>query len=382
MTPRPPGTPRRRTAVLGAGLAVALVACAAGAALATALAFGEDPSAREGVAVAGAGASSGAAPATTPSTQSAAKEPLPPSPSAVPGASFGVAPAPPSGARAASRPATAVWAPSRELLPARGPLVDPELKVGEWLHAWQVIGLLRAQPPRGPVVLLFGDSTAREALVSDESWTRELRSLGAPARAYTLASHGQSFRIDRRFVDELPPLRGVALIGIGLSRFILPLEKGPMGRPATFVAGAPRELAPWPRHYFDERGGKTAAAKLERVAQWRRTRSAAFRRLLPADLRELARLVEDCRRRGLEPVLVQLPLNTAVVAGSLDPEREAVSRGCRAVARRLGVRFIDEPVAADLTNADFYDTVHLLRSGAVKWQRALSARTAELLREL
>ncbi len=368
MTPRPSGTARRRKAVLGTVLAVALVACAAGTALATALAFGEDPSA--GTGAAGAPPPASPAPAGSPAVAE----------SPAPAASPAVAASP---AMPAPLPSASVWRPSRALLPARGPLVDPALKVGEWRHAWQVVGLLRAQPPKRPVALLFGDSTAREALVSDESWTRQLRSLGAPVTAaYTLASHGQSFRIDRRFVEQLPPLRGAALIGVGLSRFILPLGKGPVGRPATFAAGEPRELGPWPRHYFDARGSKTAAAKLERVSQWRKTRSAAFRWLLPANLRELARLVEACRSRGLEPVLVQLPLNDTVVAGSLDPEREALSRGCAEVAARLGVRFIDQPVARDLTDADFYDTVHLLHSGAVKWQRALAARTAKLLRGL
>ena len=380
MTPRQPGTSRRRTAVLGAGLAVVLAACVAGAAIATALAFDEDPGAAGDPAPAAAAAASPAA-ATAPPVSSPAP---PPADAAAPtGASAAPFPgaAAPSATAATPRPAATVWAPSRALLPAKGPLVDPEVRVGEWLHAWQVIGLLRAQPPRAPVVLLFGDSTAREAVVSDEAWTRELRGRGVPATAYTLASHGQSFRIDRRFVEELPRLRGLALIGVGLSRFVLPLDKGPMGRPATFATGEPRELAPWPRHYFDERGGKTAAAKLERVTQWRKTRSTLFRRLLPAGLRELGRLVEACRRRGLEPVLVQLPLNATVVAGSLDAEREAVSRGCRKVARRLGVRFVDEPVAPDLTDADFHDTVHLLHSGAVKWQRGVADLAAELLQK-
>lgn len=341
----------------------ALVAGVVVVGIATALAFAEDTSVGG---EAGTADISAAAPAA----------PAPPS-AAAPFA----APAPLASSAAARtpRPTPSVWAPSRSLLPARGPLVDPELKIGEWRHVWQVIGLLRARPPRAPVVLLFGDSTAREAVVSDAAWTRRLRRLGVRVRAYTLASHAQSFRHDRRFVDELPPLRGVALIGIGLSRFIVPLVKGPLGRPATFAAGEPLQLGPWPRHYFDERGSMTAAAKLERVAHWQESNVPAFRRLLEGNLRQLARLVKACRRHGLEPVFVPLPLNTAVVAGGLDPEREAMRRGCAQVARELGVRYLKEPVAPDLTDADFYDTVHLLRSGAVKWQRAVSARTAALL---
>jgi hypothetical protein len=264
--------------------------------------------------------------------------------------------------------------------PPAGPLVDPRLKVGEWRHAWQVVGLLRARPPKGPVVLYFGDSTARESLVSDASWTRELRHLGAPVTGYTLASHAQSFRTDRRFLDALPRLHGIALIGVGLSRFIVPLVRGPMGRPATFKAGSRPKLSPWPRHYFDARGPKTPAAKQARVAHWQESRVGQFRRLRNDNFRALAKVVLTARRRGLRPVLVQLPLNVAAVGGRLGPERAAMARGCRAVARRLHVRFLDFQVAPGLPSADFYDMCHLLRPGAVRWQRGLARWTVRLLR--
>lgn len=263
--------------------------------------------------------------------------------------------------------------------PPSGPLVDPALKVGEWRHAWQVVGLLRARPPRLPVVLYLGDSTARESLVSDTAWARQVGGLGVRARTFTLASHDQTFRIDRRFVEEMPELHGLALIGVGLSRFVGPPVKGPFGRPAVFKPTRPPELGHWTRHYYDGRPPKTPQAKLARVSHWQRSRAGKFRKYKAANLRALAQLARACRRRGLRPVFVQLPLNTEVVGSSLAAERRALARGVRNVARREHVRFLDFPMAPDLTSADFFDINHLLHSGAAKWQRGLSRWTAKLL---
>jgi hypothetical protein len=289
-------------------------------------------------------------------------------------ASGGTLPSPSATGTAGSQGGSPAASPS-----PKGPLVDPALKVGEWRHAWQVVGLLRARTPRLPVVFYFGDSTARESLVSDAAWARQLRALGVDARTFTLASHDQTFRMDRRFVDEMPKLRGLALIGVGLSRFVGPPVRGPFGRPAVFKAGHEPQLGHWTRHYYDDRPPKSAAAKAARVTHWEGSRAGKFRKYRAANLRSLAQLVKACRKRGLRPVLLQLPVNLQVVGGRLAAERRALSRGVRNLARREHVRFLDFPVTPDLTSADFYDINHLLHSGAAKWQRSLSRWTARLL---
>ena len=284
---------------------------------------------------------------------------------------------PAAGSAAAGSPAAGpAAAPSSR----PGALVDPKLRVFEWRHAWQVVGLLRARPPRLPVVLYFGDSTARESLVSDAAWARQLRGLGVRARTFTLASHDQTFRIDRRFVEEMPELGGgLAFIGVGLSRFVERPVRGPLGRPATFAPGASPQLGRWVRHYYDERPPKPEEAKQARVSHWQGSRAGKFRKYRAANLRALAKLVRACREHGLRPVFVRLPLNDEVVGDQLAAERRAVSRGVGRVARELHVRFLDFPVAPDLTSADFYDINHLLHSGAAKWQRGLARWTARLL---
>ena len=157
-------------------------------------------------------------------------------------------------------------------------------------------------------------------------------------RAYTLASHDQTFRTDRRFIEDLPPVQGLALIGVSLSRFVGPPVRGSFGRPAAFKPGHRPKLSHWVRHYYDARPAKSSAAKQARVVHWELSRTGKFRRYRAANLRALAKLIVACRERGLRPVLVQLPQNEAVLGHQLDAEQAALSRGCRLVARKLRVR--------------------------------------------
>lgn len=262
-----------------------------------------------------------------------------------------------------------------------GPLVDVNASAGDWRHAWQVVGLLLARPPREPVVLYFGDSTARESFVSEAAWTRQLRQMGAPrARAYALAGHGQTFAMDRRFLDALPPLHGLALIGVSLSRFAGPPLRGPAGRPASFPPGSRLRLSPWRQHLYDAVPALTPLEKVERVVHWRQSVRPRFRLFRRANLHALARLVADCKARGLRPVLVELPINVAAIGGALDAQRAAVARGCRAIAARYGVRFAPFKAGRDLPSSAFYDTCHLVRPGYTRWQRDLSRLVVWLLR--
>lgn len=273
--------------------------------------------------------------------------------------------------------------PALSLVPssAFGAPVDPRISAGDWRHAWQVVGLLRAQPPRSPVVLYFGDSTARESLVSEASWTRQLRRMGAPrVRAFALAGHGQTFAMDQRLLDALPPLHGLALIGVSLSRFAGPPVEGPAGRPAAFPLGARLKLSPWRQHLYDSVPVMTPVEKVERVAHWRRSVTPRFVRYRSANLRALARLVSSCEARGLRPVLIELPLNVAAVGDALDAQRSSITRGCRAVAARLGARFLAFQIDPRLPDSAFHDTCHLVRAGYTRWQRDLSRRVVRLLR--
>ncbi len=296
-------------------------------------------------------------------------------------------------ARAAALPAhgppvppwALVWKPASALIPvqeapAAGGAPGEVRTVGDWRHAWQVVGLLRVRPPHGRMVYYFGDSTARESLVGEASWNRQLRRLGARGlRAFALAGHGQTFAMDARLMRALPRSRGLALIGVSLSRFIGPPVRGPGARPAEFPPGTAPRLSPWRQHLYDLRPLMTAAQKQGRVVHWRRARTSAFLRYRAANLRALGTLIAVCKARGLRPVLVELPLDVAAVRHQLDRQRASLLAGCRAVAARYGVRFLPFQLASRVPTSDFFDIGHMVRAGAARWQAGLSRWVIRLL---
>ena len=252
--------------------------------------------------------------------------------------------------------------------------------VGDWEHAWEVVGLLRAEPPQGRMVYYLGDSTARESLVSEASWNEQLRQLGADGvRAYALAGHGQTFAMDARLIRALPHSRGLALIGVSLSRFIGPPVRGPAAPVVELPPGTVPQLSPWRQHLFDGRPVMTGAQKQGRVVHWRRARTPAFLRYRAANLRALGKLIAVCKAHGLRPVLVELPLNVAVVGHQLDRQRASLRAGCAAVAAEHDVRFLPFQLARRLPSTGFFDICHLVEAGYTKWQAGLSKWVIKLL---
>lgn len=263
-------------------------------------------------------------------------------------------------------------------------------QIGEWRHAWEVVQLTRLAPPRGTPVFYLGDSTARESTVRDALWTLQLRRRAAAAGrttatvVFTLASHGQTFGMDRQLVASMPPRpdhtpRGIALIGVGLSRFIGP----PVRRqPSAVTPPAPGRgpvLHPWIQHLYTDRPPLPLTRKHELVPRWTRRRWAGFHANLSANFGALDRLLALCRARGLRPVLVDSPLDVRVVGHGLDKARAAYRAGCRRLARRYHAQYLSLQPPAPLPNADFWDLMHLLPPGERIWQSRFSRRLAKLL---
>ena len=123
----------------------------------------------------------------------------------------------------------------------------------------------------------------------------------------------------------------------------------------------------------------SAAEKQGRVEHWRHARTPAFLRYRTANLRALGRLIAVCRSRGLQPVLVELPLDVAVVRHQLDRQRASLRAGCRAVAVRYGVRFLPFQLTPHLPSSGFFDICHMVRAGYTKWQAGLSRWVMRLL---
>ena len=262
-------------------------------------------------------------------------------------------------------------------------------QIGEWRHGWEVVQLVRLAPPTGTPIFYLGDSTARESTVRDALWTLQLRRLAAAAgrttatRVFTLASHGQTFRMDRQFIAAMPPRgahtpRGIALIGVGLSRFIGP----PIGRPSAAVTrpapGKPPVLHPWIQHLYTDRPPLPLSRKHELVPRWMRRRWAGFHRDLGANFAAIDRLLALCRAKGLRPVFVDLPLDVRVVGHGLDKARADYHAGCRRLARRYHAPYLSlQP--PPLPTGVYWDLMHLLPPGSHRWQLRFSHRLVDLL---
>lgn len=247
--------------------------------------------------------------------------------------------------------------------------------VTDWVHVKNVIEELNASPPAAPVVYLLGDSTARECTFSDDNWHQQVTDdYGVPVATYSLAGRNQTFAHDLKIVEQLPNVSGVALIGVGITRFTgAPTTKPPGGRPG----GPPHDG--WLQHIYDGKPKLTTAAKRAMVREWLATRYGAFKRHLKANRRDLELLIVECQKRGLTPVLVEMPLNTAVVRHAFDKPRSLYRARCRALAAKYRLSYLSFQAKVHLRNADFYDVWHLVKPGYVKWQAVLSAQTALLL---
>ena len=80
-------------------------------------------------------------------------------------------------------------------------------------------------------------------------------------------------------------------------------------------------------------------------------------------------------------MIIDLPRNMDIIGHLLDQPLHLYHRGCRAIAERLGIPYVQFQSSTGLTNKDFSDLWHTVPSGQVKWQRALAATTARLVRQ-
>ncbi|HSL95614.1 MAG TPA: hypothetical protein VLA35_06825 [Thermoleophilia bacterium] len=248
----------------------------------------------------------------------------------------------------------------------------------DWYHVLAVLEELREEPPSLPLVVLLGGSCGRECTVSDEGWSAEVVAAGGPAVvARNLSSRNKTFRHDLDLVRLLPSTRVVVLIGVNLGRFTgwpTPGGRGP--------ASLPEDLEfRHDQHHYSLLRTWSAERRECAVRQWLRDRLHVFEARCGANLAMLERVVLACRDRGFEPALVELPRDEEAIGGRFDVAVARYQAGCRALAAASGVPFIDFVDEVGLVSADFYDLMHLVEPGRVKWQRRLASATAELLGE-
>lgn len=104
-----------------------------------------------------------------------------------------------------------------------------------------------------------------------------------------------------------------------------------------------------------------------------------FRERYAYNLGVLAQLIQECKRCGQHPVLLDLPRDMPIIGHALDAPIATYHAGCSALAERYDIPWVNFVGRARLVNGDLRDLWHLVEPGRAKWQRLLSDRTVTLL---
>ena len=248
----------------------------------------------------------------------------------------------------------------------------------DWLHAVQIVANLRYQPPTAPLVVLLGGSSARESTVSDSNWESEISQLGGPqVDAYNLGSRNRTYAQDLEFVKLLPRnLPTIVYIGINLSRFC--------NAPSYPTITLPSPLIPPPSYnqhiYSVTKRIQFKSTKRFYVKYWLKRRRPQFTRNYAYNMGIIARIIQACQRRGLHPVLVDLPRDLPIIQHAFDVQVGAYHLGCKNLAAKYKIPWLSFVSAAKLVNGDFFDIFHTVEPGRTKFQHLLSLKTVALLK--
>ncbi len=204
-------------------------------------------------------------------------------------------------------------------------------------HIQTILQALQQKPPTVPVVYLLGGSAARECITTEPAWTAQIKAFGGGnVAAYNFGSSSQTFSNDLTYVQAMPDVPSVVLIGLNVGRFCDPLPKA-----ATAQARGVSAVYDSHRFHDGQRHlGRGQARDRRRTGS--PTRYPVFKQRYSGQLALLRRLIELCQQKGFYPVLVELPLNLPIVGHSWDGARNTYPRrspgggpGVRHPLRRL-----------------------------------------------
>jgi hypothetical protein len=292
----------------------------------------------------------------------------------------------------------------------------------DYAHVTYRVAELRQDPPEGPVVYLFGGSSAMECFVSEESLAGDVsRAADDAVGVVSLAAHGQSFAQTIAIVDNLPDGDGLLVVGLAPMRFTATPDRDAgllVGRTLPLVSprlqaalaaqgvsaplvtsvlpGAFDYLSAYLRarpedglsffeevgyepHYWDGQPARSEAAKTSEAADRLALDGPLYEDNGAYNLAMLEELLKLARDRGFSVALFEQPLNLDVAdptwAGILPDYRRRV----RALVKRYGVAYLDVHQRVALTSADFGDIHHLIARGRLKWQPVLARQIAGAL---
>jgi len=244
------------------------------------------------------------------------------------------------------------------------------------IHCLQIVANLRAEPPEQPVVILLGGSSARESTIDDHNWAAQiLRQHGPTVVAYNLGSRNDTFELDREIAESLPKdMPAIVYIGINIGRFC--------NSPSDPSLNLPDPEIPAPAYYqhvYSKERIQSASLKRYYVKYWLTRRWPEFKARYSYNMRVVESVVKTCIRRGLHPVLVDLPRDLPIIGHSFDSPAATYKAGCKRVAAKYHIPWLTFVAAAGFVDHDFFDIFHLVEPGRSKYQHLLSEKTVTWL---
>ncbi len=244
------------------------------------------------------------------------------------------------------------------------------------IHCLQIVANLRAEPPEQPVVILLGGSSARESTIDDHNWAAQiLRQHGPTVVAYNLGSRNDTFELDREIAESLPKdMPAIVYIGINIGRFC--------NSPSDPLLNLPDPEIPAPAYYqhvYSKERIQSASLKRYYVKYWLTRRWPEFKARYSYNMRVVESVVKTCIRRGLHPVLVDLPRDLPIIGHSFDSPAATYKAGCKRVAAKYHIPWLTFVAAAGFVDHDFFDIFHLVEPGRSKYQHLLSEKTVTWL---
>jgi len=305
--------------------------------------------------------------------------------------------------------------------------------LGYWLRnssdsfvyvSW-IVGDARRRPPSTPAVYLLGGSAAREALVNGDDLAAEIADLGGPrVAAYDLGVSNQNFAESLAVADNVPDSPAWVLIGVNLGRFTIDrassaqqargrellLDSRQVQRFVSEEWGLERysytiapgifayvtdhlrrdgaallkgtlKRRPYRLHHYSAARVRSAAHKRRLVAIWNKRRYPLLRANVGANLALLEELLRRCRERGVNAVIVELPINGEIVGDAFDPAIQRYRAPTQTLARRYGAAYVDFNDELRIADSSFYDLSHLVEPGRSIWQHALAQALVKLMND-
>jgi hypothetical protein len=307
-----------------------------------------------------------------------------------------------------------------EAVPLDTALRNPE---DSFTYVSWMVGQARQDVPDVPGLYLLGGSSARESIVSGEALAAEIREAGGPdVVAYDLGSINQNFAESLSVVQSAPDTPAWLLVGVNLGRFTATREVNAQqaeGREFlldseavqdfvsskwgleeytyTILPGIWAYITDWMRkhgaavlegdppsteyelHRYSEKTRRSESNKERLVTKWNTSRKPVFEKNRVANLQMLEALLAEAKRRGVNVVLLELPLNQEIVGDSFAKSLRQYRIPVGKMAEEYGYPYVNLNDEVDIPSRYFQDLSHLIAPGRVIWQHALAEELARLL---